>query len=148
MSGFRPVRLLHGDAPSHTCTSEPVKQFFGMERVTPLPHSPYSTNIVHVTFFFFHLSGRRSKSRQFFCSAIISYLPDQPRLNHLCDAFQNDFRGWNYVNQTVENTLKGCNVHFNIWIKCFWDTVQCPLRIEQPSCICIEERKDHSPLLE
>lgn len=55
--------------------------------------------------------------------------------------FRNDFRGWNYVNQTVENTLKGCNVHFNIWMKCFWDTVQCPLRIEQPSCICIEEKK-------
>lgn len=55
--------------------------------------------------------------------------------------FRNGFRGWNYVYQTVENTLKGCNAHFTIWIECFWDTVQCPLRIEQPSRTCTEDER-------
>lgn len=38
--------------------------------------------------------------------------------------FQNDATWlWNYVSQTAENTLKGCNVNFIISFERFWDVV-------------------------
>lgn len=41
---FRHVRLLHNDAPSYT--SELAKKFFKSEKVTVLPHPPYSPDLV------------------------------------------------------------------------------------------------------
>ncbi|XP_062593106.1 histone-lysine N-methyltransferase SETMAR-like [Saccostrea cucullata] len=67
VSGFRHVRLLYDNAPSHT--SELVKQFLKSEKVTVLPHPPYSPDLAPCDFFLFpklkkFLSGRRYKSRQ------------------------------------------------------------------------------------
>ena len=51
MSGFRHVRLLHDNAPSHT--SELVKQFLKSGKVTVLPHLPYSPDLSPFDFFSF-----------------------------------------------------------------------------------------------
>lgn len=45
--------------------------------------------------------------------------------------FWNESRCWNYVFQTAENTLKGWNVDFNIWVESFCDFAQYTLHIDK-----------------
>ena len=50
-TGFKQVRLLHDNAPAHT--SATVTAFLKKEKVTVLPHSPYSPDLAPCDFFFF-----------------------------------------------------------------------------------------------
>ena len=82
VSGFRHVRLLHDNAPSHT--SELVKQFLKSEKVTVLPHLPYSSDLIQFDFFRFpklkkFSSGSRYKSRQPLGSTISQCLRGLPK---------------------------------------------------------------------
>lgn len=43
----------------------------------------------------------------------------------------NESRCWNYVFQTVKDTLKGWNVDFNIWVESFYDFTQYTLHIDK-----------------
>ncbi|XP_062582211.1 histone-lysine N-methyltransferase SETMAR-like [Saccostrea cucullata] len=92
VSGFRHVRLLHDNAPSHT--SELVKQFLKSEKVTVLPHPPYSPDLAPCDFFLFpklkkFLSGRRYKSRQALGSAVSQCLRGIPK-----SAYREAFQKW------------------------------------------------------
>lgn len=92
VSGFRHVRLLHDNAPSHT--SQLVKQFLKSEKVTVLPHPPYSPDLAPCDFFLFpklkkFLSGRRYKSRQALGSAVSQCLRGIPK-----SAYRDAFQKW------------------------------------------------------
>ena len=92
VSGFRHVRLLHDNAPSHT--SELVKQFLKSEKVTVLPHPPYSPDLAPCDFFVFpklkkFLSGRRYRSRQALGSAVSQCLRGIPK-----SAYRDAFQKW------------------------------------------------------
>ena len=50
-TGFKHVRLLHDNAPAHT--SAVVTAFLKKEKVTVLPHPPYSPDLAPCDFFFF-----------------------------------------------------------------------------------------------
>ena len=72
-TGFKPVCLLHDNAPAHT--SAIVTAFLKKEKVTVLPHPPYSPDLAPCDFFLFpklkaFLAGRKYQSRQALGSAI------------------------------------------------------------------------------
>ena len=93
-TGFKHVRLLHDNAPAHT--SALVTQFLKQEKVTVLPHPPYSPDLAPCDFFLFpklkkFLSGRRYRSRQALGSAVFQYLSTIPK-----SAYRDAFRKWIY----------------------------------------------------
>ena len=51
ITGFIHIRLLHGNVPAHA--SEIVTAFLKQEKVTVLPHLPYSIDLVQCDFFMF-----------------------------------------------------------------------------------------------
>ena len=66
VTGFKHVRLLHDHAPAHTCAI--VTAFLKKEKVTVLPHPPYSPDLTPCDFFLFpkskaFLAGRKYQSR-------------------------------------------------------------------------------------
>ena len=91
-TGFKHVRLLHDNAPAHT--SAIVTAFLKKEKVTVLPHPPYSPDIAPCDFFLFpklkaFLAGRKYQSRQAFGSAIHQYLITVPK-----SAYRDAFKKW------------------------------------------------------
>ena len=65
-TGFKHVRLLHDNAPAHT--SAIVTAFLKKEKVTVLPHPPYSPDLAPCDFFLFpklkaFLAGQKYQSR-------------------------------------------------------------------------------------
>ena len=51
VTGIKHIRLLHGNVPAHA--SEIVTAFLKKEKVTVLPHLPYSIDLVQCDFFMF-----------------------------------------------------------------------------------------------
>ena len=51
ITGFRHIPLLHGNGPAHT--SEIVTVFLKKEKLTVLPHLPYSLDLALCDFFMF-----------------------------------------------------------------------------------------------
>ena len=91
-TGFKHVRLLHGNAPAHT--SAIVTAFLKKEKVTVLPHPPYSPELAPCDFFLFpklkaFLAGRKYQSRQALGSAIHQYLITVPK-----SAYRDAFKKW------------------------------------------------------
>ena len=83
-TGFKHVRLLHDNAPAHTSTSAIVTVFLKKEKVTVLPHPPYSPDLAPCDFFLFpklkaFLAGQKYQSRQALGSAILQYLITVPK---------------------------------------------------------------------
>ena len=81
-TGFKHVRLLHDNAPAHT--SAIVTAFLKKEKVTVLPHPPYSPDLAPSDFFLFpklkaFLAGRKYQSRQALGSAIHQYFITVPK---------------------------------------------------------------------
>ena len=90
--GFKHVRLLHDNAPAHT--SSIVTAFLKKEKVTVLPHPPYSPDLAPCDFFVFpklkaFLAGRKYQSRQALGSAIHQYLITVPK-----SAYRDAFKKW------------------------------------------------------
>ena len=76
-TGFKHVRLLHVNVPAHT--SAIVTAFLKKEKVTVLPHPPYSSDLAPCDFFLFpklksFLAGRKYQSRHALWSAMHQYL--------------------------------------------------------------------------
>ena len=91
-TGFKHVRLLHDNAPAHT--SAIVTAFLKKEKVTVLPHPPYSQDLAPCDFFLFpklkaFLAGRKYQSRQALESAIHQYLITVPK-----SAYRDAFKKW------------------------------------------------------
>ena len=91
-TGFKHVRLLHDNAPAHT--SAIVTAFLKKEKVTVLPHPPYSPDLAPCDFFLFpklkaFLSGRKYQSRQALGSAIHQYLITVSK-----SAYRDAFKKW------------------------------------------------------
>ena len=91
-TGFKHVRLLHDNAPAHT--SAIVTAFLKKEKVTVLPHPPYSPDLAPCDFFLFpklkaFLAGRKYQSRQALGSAIHQYLITVPK-----SAYRDAFKKW------------------------------------------------------
>ena len=91
-TGFKHVPLLHGNAPAHTSTI--VTAFLKKEKVTVLPHPPYSPDLGPCDFFLFpklkaFLAGRKNQSRQALGSAIHQYLITVPK-----SAYRDAFKKW------------------------------------------------------
>ena len=89
-TGFKHVRLLHDNAPAHT--SAIVTAFLKKEKVTVLPHPPYSPDLAPCDFFLFlklkaFLAGLKYQSRQALGSAIHQYLITVPKSTYR-DAFK------------------------------------------------------------
>ena len=90
--GFKHVRLLHDNAPPHT--SAIVTAFLKKEKVTVLPHPPYSPDLAPCDCFLFpklkaFLAGRKYQSRQALGSAIHQYLITVPK-----SAYHDAFKKW------------------------------------------------------
>ena len=93
-TGFKHVRLLHDNAPAHT--SAIVTAFLKKEKVTVLPHPPYSPDLAPCGFFLFpklkaFLAGRKYQSRQALGSAIHQYL-----ITVLKSAYRDAFKKWTH----------------------------------------------------
>ena len=91
-TGFKHVRLVHDKAPAHT--SAIVTAFLKKEKVTVLPHPPYSPDLAPCDFFLFpklkaFLAGRKYQSRQALGSAIHQYLITVPK-----SAYRDAFKKW------------------------------------------------------
>ena len=91
-TGFKHVRLLHDNAPAHT--SAIVTAFLKKEKVTVLPHPPYSPDLAPCDFFLFpklkaFLAGQKYQSRQALGSAIHQYLITVPK-----SAYRDAFKKW------------------------------------------------------
>ena len=91
-TGFKQVRLLHDNAPAHTSTI--VTAFLKKEKVTVLPHPPYSPDLAPCDFFLFRklkafLAERKYQSRQALGSAILQYLITVPK-----SAYPDAFKKW------------------------------------------------------
>ena len=91
-TGFKHVGLLHDNAPAHT--SAIVTAFLKKEKVTVLPHPPYSPDLAPCDFFLFPklkavLAGRKYQSRQALGSAIHQYLITVPK-----SAYHDAFKKW------------------------------------------------------
>ena len=91
-TGFKHVRLLHDNAPAHT--SAIVTAFLKKEKVTVLPHPPYSQDLGPCDFFLFpkmkaFLAGRKYQSRQALGFAIHQYLITVPK-----SAYPDAFKKW------------------------------------------------------
>ena len=91
-TGFKHVRLLHDNAPAHT--SAIVTAFLKKEKVTVLPHPPYSPDLAPCDFFLFpklksFLAGPKYQSRQALGSAIHQYLITVAK-----SAYRDAFKKW------------------------------------------------------
>ena len=91
-NGFKHVSLLHDNAPANT--SAIVTAFLKKEKVTVLPHPPYSLDLAPCDFFLFpklkaFLAGRKYQSRQALGSAIHQYLITVPK-----SAYSDAFKKW------------------------------------------------------
>ena len=89
-TGFKYVHFLHDNAPAHT--SAIVTAFLKKEKVTVLPHPPYSPDLAPCDFFLFpklkaFLARRKYQSRQALGSAIHQYLITMPKSVY-CDTFK------------------------------------------------------------
>ena len=92
VTGFKHVRLLHDNAPAHTCSI--VTNILKSEKVTVLPHPPYSPDLAPCDFSLFpklknFLSGRRYRSRQALGSAVHQYFQGIPKAE-----YRDAFRKW------------------------------------------------------
>ena len=91
-TGFKHVRLLHDKAPAHT--SAIVTAFLKKEKITVLPHPPYTPDLAPCDFFLFpklkaFLAGRKYQSRQALGSAIHQYLITVSK-----SAYRDAFKKW------------------------------------------------------
>ena len=91
-TGLKYLRLLHDNAPAHKARI--VTEFLKAEKVTVLPHPAYSPDLAPCDFFLFpklkfHLSGKKSKSRNALGSAIYQYLMSIP-----IQEYENCFQKW------------------------------------------------------
>ena len=91
-TGFKHVRLLRDNAPAHTFAI--ITAFLKKEKVTVLPHPPYSPDLAPCDFFLFpklkaFLAGRKYQSRQALGSAIHQYLITVPK-----SAYRDAFKKW------------------------------------------------------
>ena len=91
-TGFKHVRILHDNVPAHT--SVIVTAILKKEKVTVLPHPPYSADLVPFDFFLFpklkaFLAGRKYQSRQALGSAIHQYIITVPK-----SAYRDAFKKW------------------------------------------------------
>ena len=92
LTGLVNVRLLHDIAPAHT--SSLVTQHLKSERVTVLPHPPYSPDLAPCDFYLFpklknFLSGRKYRSRQALGSAVYQCLRTIPE-----SSYRDAFKKW------------------------------------------------------
>lgn len=90
-TGLKYVRLLHDNAPAHKARI--VTDFLESEKVTVLPHPPYSPDLAPCDYFLFpklknHLSGMRYRSRNGVGSAVYQCLMGIP-LPDYDKCFQN-----------------------------------------------------------
>ena len=74
-----------------------VTEFLESEKVTILPHHPFSTNLVPCDYFLFpklkyHLSGKRYNSRNALGSAVYQYLMGVPIEEY--EKIENCFQKW------------------------------------------------------
>ena len=91
-TGFKNIRLLHDNAPAHK--SKIVTEFLRSERVTVLPHPPYSPDLAPCDFFLFprvkkHLAGKRYTSRESVGSAVYQCMKGIPT-----EDYENAFKRW------------------------------------------------------
>ena len=91
-TGFKHVHLLQYNAPAHT--SAIVTAFLKKEKVTVLPHPPYSPDLAPCDFFLFatlksFLAGRKYQSRHALGSAMHQYLITVPK-----SAYRDAFKKW------------------------------------------------------
>ena len=89
-TGLKYVRLLHDNAPAHKARI--VTDFFESEKVTDLPHPPYSPDLAPCDCFLFpkfkyYLSGRRYNSRNVLGSAVYQCLMGVP-----IEEYKNTFK--------------------------------------------------------
>ena len=87
-AGFKPVHLLHDNAPAHSSAIVFLKK----ETVTVLPHPPYSPDLSPCDFFLFPklkslLAGQKHRSRHALESAMYQYLITVPKSAY-CDPFK------------------------------------------------------------
>jgi transposase len=92
VTGFKHIRHLHDNAPAHISTI--VSPFLKKEKVTVLPHPPYSPDLARCDFFLFpklksFLAGRKYRSRQALGPAIYQYLITVPKA-----AYRDAFKKW------------------------------------------------------
>ena len=125
VTGFQHVCLLHYNASAHT--SEIVKQFLMSEKVTFLPHPPYSPDLAphpHPRDFFLF---PKLKSSYLFIDITPGKPLAQPSASvsevysnqHTVTHFRSGFTDWSYVFPTADNTLKGYKVNLIIWVGSF-----------------------------
>ena len=91
-TGLKYVRLLHDNAPTHKARI--VTDFLASEKVTLLPHPPYSPDLAPCNYFLFpklkyHLSGRRYNSRNALGSAVYQFLMGVP-----IEEYEKCFQKW------------------------------------------------------
>ena len=104
-TGFKHVRLLHDNAPAHT--SAIVTAFLKKEKVSVLPHPPYSPDLAPCDFFLFpklkvFLAGRKYQSRQALGSAVHQYLITVPSNSFRTSlVYRRDFVMVNKVDYSV-----------------------------------------------
>ena len=90
-TGLKHLRLLHDNAPAHK--AHLVTEFLESEKVTVLPHPPFSPDLPTCDYFLFpklkyHLSGKRYNSRNALGSAVY-YLMGFP-----IEEYENCFQKW------------------------------------------------------
>ena len=91
-TGLKYVRLLHDNAPAHKARI--VTEFLESEKVTLLPHPPYSPDLAPCDYFLcpklkYHLSGRRYNSRNALGSAVYQCLVGVP-----IEEYEKCFQKW------------------------------------------------------
>lgn len=90
--GFQNIRLLHDNAPAHKARI--VTEYLQQEKVTVLPHPPYSPDLAPCDYFLFPrlkkmLAGRKFSRRCFVGSAVFQCLKGIPTKD-----YENAFRMW------------------------------------------------------
>ena len=91
-TGLKHLRLLHDNAPAHK--AHLVTKFLESEKVTVLPHPPFSPDLAPCNYFLFpklkyHLSGKRYNLRNALGSAVYQYLMGVP-----IEEYENCFQKW------------------------------------------------------
>ena len=91
-SGIKNIRLLYDNAPAHKARI--VTEFLQQEKVTVLPHPPYSPDLAPCDYFLFPrlkkmLAGRKFSRRCFVGSAVFQCLKGVPKKD-----YENAFRMW------------------------------------------------------
>ena len=112
-TGFKHVRLLHDNAPAHT--SAIVTAFLKKEKVTVLPHPPYSPDLAPCDFFLFPklkalLGGNTSPDRHLDLPFISTLLlcPNQRTVT----PSRSGYIGWNFAFLATRSTSRAWNEYF------------------------------------